>query len=175
MISWDWMGMVMIRSDTCLSRSMTGTMKFRPGCRVPTTRPSRNSTPRSYCLTIRSDSASPTIASRAITMRMVSSTFMAGSFLSFVASVVVLLGGVGWVQVAHGGQQRLPGEVVEVGFGGGLVEQVGELVASVVAGLDGAQPVTGEGERRVVHSGHQVLSGLGVHPMTSLSGGRRWI
>src|SRR6266542_1252149 len=63
MMPWDWIGMVTIRSDTRRSRSISGTIKVRPGSRTPMTRPSRNSTPRSYCLTTRTDSANPSSAS----------------------------------------------------------------------------------------------------------------
>jgi hypothetical protein len=63
MMPWDWIGMVTIRSDTRRSASTSGTIRVRPGSRTPTTRPRRNSTPRSYCWTIRTDEASPTRAS----------------------------------------------------------------------------------------------------------------
>jgi hypothetical protein len=64
---WDWIGMVTIRSDTRRSTSTSGTISRRPGARTPLTRPTRNSTPRSYCLTIRTDNASTTTTTTATT------------------------------------------------------------------------------------------------------------
>jgi hypothetical protein len=46
MMPCDWIGIVIMRIDTLCKRSMTGMMKFSPGCRTAITRPSRNSTPR---------------------------------------------------------------------------------------------------------------------------------
>src|SRR5215211_7132907 len=80
MMPWDWMGMVTIRSDTRRSTSITGTINRRPGSRTPMTRPSRNSTPFSYCWTIRTDRASPSSSSTNIT-RAVSRPFMSVPFL----------------------------------------------------------------------------------------------
>src|SRR5215207_6745598 len=71
MMPWDWIGMVTIRSDTRRRTSMTGMIRVRPGSRTPMTRPSRNSTPRSYCWTIRTDRASPTRTSTTSTTTMV--------------------------------------------------------------------------------------------------------
>src|SRR4029453_13051159 len=71
MMPWDWIGMVTIRSDTRRSTSTSGTISRRPGSRTPMTRPSRNSTPFSYCWTIRTDNASPTRTSTATTTTMV--------------------------------------------------------------------------------------------------------
>ena len=63
MIPWDWIGIVTIRSDTRRSTSTNGMISRNPGARGPRTRPSRNSTPCSYCLTIRTASADPSSAS----------------------------------------------------------------------------------------------------------------
>src|SRR5215217_4592112 len=82
MMPWDWIGMVTIRSDTRRSTSTSGTISRRPGSRTPTTRPRRNSTPFSYCWTIRTDSASPTSASTATTTRTVSQPLMSSSLLA---------------------------------------------------------------------------------------------
>src|SRR5512132_2515235 len=71
MMPWDWTGMVTIRSDTRRSTSTTGTIRVSPGSRTPTTRPRRNSTPRSYCWTTRTDSANPTRTSTTSTTTMV--------------------------------------------------------------------------------------------------------
>ena len=67
MMPWDCMGMVTIRNDTRRRVSMKGTMTRKPGSRVPMTRPKRNHTPFSYCLTIRSARANP-IKARTKTM-----------------------------------------------------------------------------------------------------------
>ena len=80
MMPWDWMGMVTIRSDTRRSTSTTGMINRRPGSRTPTTRPRRNSTPFSYCWTIRTDNA-PTSTSTATTTRTVSQPLMSYPFL----------------------------------------------------------------------------------------------
>jgi hypothetical protein len=42
MMPCDWIGMVMIRSETFVSLSTTGMMTARPGFFVPITRPNRN-------------------------------------------------------------------------------------------------------------------------------------
>ena len=52
MIPCDWIGIVTMRSETRCSTSTNGMISRRPGSRMPTTRPRRNSTPSSYCLTI---------------------------------------------------------------------------------------------------------------------------
>src|SRR5580700_3871627 len=57
MMPWDWIGIVTIRSDTRCSTSASGMITRSPGARAPSTRPSRNSTPCSYCFTIRTDIA----------------------------------------------------------------------------------------------------------------------
>ena len=57
MIPWDWIGIVTIRSETFLRVCASGTMKFSPGSRTPTTRPNQKSTPFSYCQTIFTDRA----------------------------------------------------------------------------------------------------------------------
>src|SRR5215208_446827 len=82
MMPWDWIGMVTIRSDTRRSTSISGTISRRPGSRTPTTRPRRNSTPFSYCWTIRTDNANPTSASTATTTRTVSQPLMSSSLLA---------------------------------------------------------------------------------------------
>src|ERR671919_1337685 len=71
MIPWDWIGMVTIRSDTRRRTSMTGTIRVSPGSRTPMTRPRRNSTPFSYCWTIRTDSARPSTPSTTTTTTVV--------------------------------------------------------------------------------------------------------
>src|SRR6266511_6266517 len=81
MMPWDWMGMVTIRSDTRRRTSISGTINRRPGSRTPTTRPSRNSTPRSYCFTIRTDNANPTSTSSTKTTRTVSHPLISYPFL----------------------------------------------------------------------------------------------
>jgi hypothetical protein len=48
MMPWDWIGIVTIRSDTFISRSMTGMITASPGSLTPTTLPRRNKTPFSY-------------------------------------------------------------------------------------------------------------------------------
>src|SRR5260370_32022513 len=63
MMPWDWIGIVTIRSDTRRSTSITGMIRLSPGARGPRSWPSRNSTPCSYCLTIRTDSPNPSSAS----------------------------------------------------------------------------------------------------------------
>jgi hypothetical protein len=68
MMPWDWMGMVTIRSDTRRSTSSTGMIRVSPGSRTPTTRPRRNSTPRSYCWTTRTDNPSTTSAATTSTI-----------------------------------------------------------------------------------------------------------
>src|SRR6266487_3859762 len=91
MMPWDWIGMVTIRSDTRRRTSISGTISFRPGSRTPTTRPSRNSTPRSYCLTIRTDSASPSRATTAnVTTRAMNAPIP--RFLSFVSNLAYRYG-----------------------------------------------------------------------------------
>ena len=51
MIPWDWIGIVMIRSDTRWMRLTNGTQNISPGSRAsPLTLPSLNTTARSYCL-----------------------------------------------------------------------------------------------------------------------------
>jgi len=68
MMPCDWIGIVTIRSDTRWTRSTSGMMKMIPGPRAPPlTRPSRNCTPRSYCLRIRTLAAKPTSSSATIT------------------------------------------------------------------------------------------------------------
>src|SRR5215211_7809773 len=83
MMPWDWIGMVTIRSDTRRSTSISGTINRRPGSRTPTTRPRRNSTPFSYCWTIRTDSANPsntsTSATTTISQPLIPSSLLAGT------------------------------------------------------------------------------------------------
>src|SRR5260370_7756787 len=67
MMPWDWIGIVTIRSDTRRSTSTTGMIRLSPGAREPRSRPSRNSTPCSYCLTIRTASPNPSSASSTTT------------------------------------------------------------------------------------------------------------
>src|SRR5664280_161921 len=67
----------MIRRDTRCSTSTTGTMTRNPGGRTPCTRPSRNSTPCSYCLTIRTANARTSRISTTTTMAAVDRVFMA--------------------------------------------------------------------------------------------------
>src|SRR5512132_3324696 len=81
MMPWDWIGMVTIRSDTRRSTSISGRINRRPGSRTPMTRPRRNSTPFSYCWTIRTDNANPTSTSTATTTRTVSQPLMPVPFL----------------------------------------------------------------------------------------------
>ena len=71
--------MVTIRSDTRRSTSTSGTISRRPGSRTPTTRPRRNSTPFSYCWTIRTDRASPSRTSTASTTTTVVNVDIASS------------------------------------------------------------------------------------------------
>src|SRR5665811_1067223 len=52
MMPWDWIGIVMIRSDTRCRTSTKGMIIRNQGWRKPSTLPSRNRTPCSYCLTI---------------------------------------------------------------------------------------------------------------------------
>ena len=80
MMPWDWMGMVMIRSDTRRRMSIIGTIRVRPGSRIPMTRPRRNSTPFSYCLTIRTERASPSRASTPSTIRTVTNAAIPNPF-----------------------------------------------------------------------------------------------
>lgn len=54
--------MVTMRMDTRHSRSMTGMISLSPGWRTAMTRPKRKCTPRSYCLTTRTDNASSSSA-----------------------------------------------------------------------------------------------------------------
>src|SRR6185369_13177324 len=61
MMPCDWIGMVTIRRLTRCRTSTNGMMTVRPGSRTPTTRPNRNSTPRSYCLTTRTARANSRI------------------------------------------------------------------------------------------------------------------
>src|SRR5690242_1902110 len=60
---------------------MTGTMRVSPGCLTATTRPRRNTTPCSYCLTMRNESSKPinTEAPRTI---ITTNTAMVRSFLN---------------------------------------------------------------------------------------------
>src|SRR5579863_2330604 len=67
MMPWDWIGIVTIRSDTRCSTSTNGMISRNPGSRGPCTRPSRNRTPCSYCLTILAAIASPSRASTTTT------------------------------------------------------------------------------------------------------------
>ena len=76
MIPWDWIGIVTIRSETRFSTSTNGTITRSPGLRVPTTRPRRNSTPSSYCLTILRDNAARTARTATMTT-MTTTAFMA--------------------------------------------------------------------------------------------------
>src|SRR5215217_6578843 len=82
MMPWDWIGMVTIRSDTRRSTSISGTISRRPGSRTPMTRPRRNSTPFSYCWTIRTDSANPSRTGTATTTTTVSKPLMSSSLLA---------------------------------------------------------------------------------------------
>src|SRR5450759_3306167 len=59
MMPWDWIGIVMIRSDTRCRTSTNGMIIRSPGWRKPSTLPSRNRTPCSYCLTIFTAITSP--------------------------------------------------------------------------------------------------------------------
>src|SRR5947199_1410099 len=68
-----------MRSDTRRSTSTTGTMNVRPGFLTPTTRPSLNSTPSSYCFTMRSDSMRAIRASTTRTTNTVISTAISDS------------------------------------------------------------------------------------------------
>src|SRR5215207_6570982 len=81
MMPWDWMGMVTIRSDTRRSTSISGRISRRPGSRTPMTRPRRNSTPFSYCWTIRTDSANPSSTSTATTTSTACQPLMSYPFL----------------------------------------------------------------------------------------------
>ena len=68
MIPWDWIGIVMIRSDTRCTRSTNGTMNNNPGPRaLSLTLPSSNSTTRSYCLMMRTDITRPKRTTRTST------------------------------------------------------------------------------------------------------------
>src|ERR1035441_8411215 len=58
----DWIGIVTIRSDTRRRLSTNGMMTRNPGSRLPMTLPSRNRTPCSYCFTILSANAKPSMA-----------------------------------------------------------------------------------------------------------------
>ena len=72
MMPCDWIGIVTIRSDTLRITSMTGMISRRPGARGPRSRPSRNTTPCSYCQTIRTAIANRmTITIAAITKAMI--------------------------------------------------------------------------------------------------------
>jgi hypothetical protein len=63
MIPCDWIGMVTIRSDTLCTWLMNGANTISPGPRAPSrTLPRWNITARSYCLRMRTDIASATIA-----------------------------------------------------------------------------------------------------------------
>ena len=55
MIPWDWIGIVTILIDTRCITSTNGMITRNPGARRPSTRPSRNNTPCSYCLMIRTE------------------------------------------------------------------------------------------------------------------------
>src|SRR5580700_5006567 len=63
MMPWDWIGIVTTRRDTRRRTSTTGMISWNPGARELRSRPSRKSTPCSYCLTIRTDSPNPSSAS----------------------------------------------------------------------------------------------------------------
>jgi hypothetical protein len=52
MICWDWMGMVTVRRLTFRITSTNGIMNRMPGLRTLRTRPTRNTTPRSYSSTM---------------------------------------------------------------------------------------------------------------------------
>ncbi len=53
MPSWAGTGIVTICMLTLCNRSTTGTIKVKPGGRTPpVSRPSRRTTPRSYCLSL---------------------------------------------------------------------------------------------------------------------------
>ena len=76
MMPCDWIGIVTMRSDTRRSRSTTGMMRISPGPRGPSwSFPSRNWTPRSYCLMTRIAAASSATAAAA------TSTTMSGAAL----------------------------------------------------------------------------------------------
>src|SRR5512139_2115309 len=75
MIPCDWIGIVTMRSDTFLNRSMTGMMNLRPGSLTPMTRPSRNHTPFSYWVTTRIDNAT-TISATMTTAMTTATTFI---------------------------------------------------------------------------------------------------
>jgi len=74
MMPCDWIGMVTIRRLTLRRSSTSGMMNVNPGARTPTTRPSRNSTPCSYCLTMRSDNARTISATTSRQMTMMTTS-----------------------------------------------------------------------------------------------------
>ena len=77
MMPWDWIGIVTIRSDTFISRSMTGMITASPGSLTPTTLPRRNNTPFSYWVTTLIDSANTISAIKTSTATRMIKPFMA--------------------------------------------------------------------------------------------------
>src|SRR4029453_3178437 len=72
--------MVKLRGAPRRSTSTSGTINRRPGSRTPITRPSRNSTPFSYCWTIRTDNHNTSSANTATTTTTVSQPLMSVPF-----------------------------------------------------------------------------------------------
>ena len=86
MMPWDWIGIVTIRSEIRCSTSTNGMMNRKPGVRSPITRPNRNSTPFSYCLTMRTDIAAPNNTTMMTATNTTISAFIVGHLMGRRAS-----------------------------------------------------------------------------------------
>src|SRR3954451_22988488 len=117
MMPCDWIGSVTIRSDTFGSRSISGEMSRRPGSFVPTIRPSRKCTPRSYCCTTRTVRSARTTRTTAAAMSQIQ-----------IASIALLRSDAGHGRVrSHpaedeirprdGRQVAFPGQLEQAGVG----------------------------------------------------------